>query len=310
MITNTEVIMDKFEIEKKLEEISDRLMPENISESDKKEILEGINSILQEDPTNRDAYFWKAMLYQTSDNYKNAIAMYEEILKINPDDEVAKEAIKDCTEFLQWELDRTERYKEYSKSSENNAPDLLEKISIWHILIFKAIVIAIMIYVCFMPVILANHDKKILSKMSETPKPTYRVLNDEKPTSQDSFEDLRINSMSDYDYLSKKEIYDIRKRYVSESIFATPDYEPSEAVFGQIVDGKPWWGNVKCSIQNYTGDYHERIEGDSIVSKQINNPNALVGIQVPYMPWDDPYYGEYCTAEYSKFIPNSFFNRV
>ena len=143
--------MDKFEIEKKLDEISDRLMPENISESDKKEILEDINSILQEDPANRDAYFWKAMFYQVSDDYKNAIAMYEEILKINPDDEVAKEAIKDCTEFLQWDLDKTERYKEYSKGSENNAPDLLEKVSIWHILIFKVIVIAILFYMLFIP---------------------------------------------------------------------------------------------------------------------------------------------------------------
>ena len=194
---------------------------------------------------------------------------------------------------------------EIEKNSNNNAPNLLEKVSIWHILILKAIVIAIMIYVFFIPVILANHDKKIMNKVSETPKSTYRILNDENSVSEGDFEDLRINPMSDYDYLSKNEIYDIRKRYVSESIFATPDYEPSEEVFGQIVDGKPWWGNSRCSIQNYTGDYHERIEGDSIVSKQMNNPNVLVGIQVPYLPWDDPYYGEYCTAEYSKFIPDS-----
>lgn len=143
--------MDKNEIEKKLEEISDMFMPEEISENDKKKISSELDLILQNDSSNTEALFWKAMLYQVSNDYKNAIAMYEEILKIKPDDYVAKDAIKDCTEFLQWETDRTNRYKELSKGSENNVPDLLEKVSIWHILIFKAIVIVIIIYVCFMP---------------------------------------------------------------------------------------------------------------------------------------------------------------
>ena len=94
---------------------------------------------------------------------------------------------------------------EIEKNSNNNAPNLLEKVSIWHILILKAIVIAIMIYVFFIPVILANHDKKIMNKVSETPKSTYRILNDENSVSEGDFEDLRINPMSDYDYLSKNE---------------------------------------------------------------------------------------------------------
>lgn len=45
------------------------------------------------------------------------------------------------------------------KYSKNNAPDLLENVSIWHILIFKAIVIAIIIYTCFIPIIQANYYK-------------------------------------------------------------------------------------------------------------------------------------------------------
>lgn len=143
--------MDKFEIEKKLEELSDRISPDGMSEIDKQEVMAELDEILNSDPQNTDAYFWKALIYQCNEDYKNAIAMYEEILKIKPDDQTAKDSIKDCTEFLQWDLDRAERYKELSKGSENNAPDLLEKVSIWHILIFKVIVIAILFYMLFIP---------------------------------------------------------------------------------------------------------------------------------------------------------------
>ena len=303
--------MDKSETEKKLEELSERISPDGMSETDKQEVLAELDAILNSDPQNVDAYLWKALIYQCNEDYKNAISMYEEILKIKPDDQTAKDSIKDCTEFLQWDLERKERYKEYSKNGENNAPDLLEKVSIWHILIVKAIVIAIIIYMCFTPLISANYDKKILKKSNkiEQSQTKYRVLNEEKPSETSDFIDLKINPMSDYDYLSKKEIYNIRKKYVSESVFANPNYEPSEEVFGQIVDGKPWWGDIRCSELNYKGDYHERIEGDSKVSIQMNNPNVLVGLSKPYMPWskpeDDEIYGNYCTAEYSKFIPYS-----
>lgn len=194
-----------------------------------------------------------------------------------------------------------------TRNNNSNASDLLEKVSIWHILIFKTIVMAIIIYVCFMPLILSFQDKKIMekaNKVEQAQPSTYRILNNEKQTSE-GFEDLRINPMSDYDYLSKKEVYDIRKKYVSESVWANDNYEPSEEVFGQIADNKPWWGDMRCDIMDYKGDYHEHIEGDSMVSVQMNNPNALVGIGLPYIPWDDPYYGEFCTSEYSKFIPYS-----
>ncbi len=304
--------MDKSEIDKKLEEISDKFMPEEISENDKNEILSDLNLILESDPTNTDALTWKALLYQSSKDYENAIAVYEEILKFNPDDKNVKESIKNCREFMQWELEREKRYKEYSKSNtDSNAPDLLEKVSIWHILIVKAIVIAIIIYVAFMPLISANYDKKILKKSNrvEQSQTKYKVLNEEKASKTTDFIDLKINPMSDYDYLSKKEIYNIRKKYVSESVFANPNYEPSEEVFGQIVDGKPWWGDIRCDEMNYKGDYHEHIEGNSKVSIQMNNPNILVGLSKPYMPWNKPeydeIYGNFCTAEYSRFIPYS-----
>ena len=139
--------MDKFEIEKKLEELSDRISPDEMSEINKQEVMAELDAILSSDPQNTDAYFWKGLVYEIDNDYDNAIAMYEEILKINPDDKQAKESIANCTDYIKWDLDKNKRYSELSKNTEKEAPDLLEKVSIWHILIFKAIVIAILIYV-------------------------------------------------------------------------------------------------------------------------------------------------------------------
>ncbi|MBO6088539.1 hypothetical protein J6P92_09390 [bacterium] len=138
--------MDKFEIGKKLEELSDRITPDGLSESEQNEILSELDEIINTDPTNTEAYFWKEMIYEMAEDYENAIAMNEVILRINPNDEAAKDNIKNCREFMQWNTKISELDLDVSKSKENNAPDLLDKISIWHILIFKAIVIAIIIY--------------------------------------------------------------------------------------------------------------------------------------------------------------------
>ena len=119
------------------------------------------------------------------------------------------------------------------------------------------------------------------------------------------FERIRVNQPMEYNYLTKHEIYDIRKRYVERSIFASEDYEPNEEVFGQIVDKKPWYGSSACNILNYKGDYHENIEGLSKVSTQVNNPNALVGVILIIRPWADENNEEFCNGEYNKFLPVS-----
>ena len=121
----------------------------------------------------------------------------------------------------------------------------------------------------------------------------------------DKYTNIKINLPSEYNYMSKNQIYRLRIKYVKDSLFYNANYEPSEEVFGQIVDGKPWWGLISCDELNYKGDYHQRIEGDSKVSVQMNNPNALVGLSMPYLPWSFDYNKEFCTGEYSKFIPLS-----
>ena len=120
-----------------------------------------------------------------------------------------------------------------------------------------------------------------------------------------AFQTIKVNPMSDYDYLSKQQIYDIRKNLVKNSLFASKNYEPAKPVFGAIADNKPWWGTTSCNQLNYKGDYHERIEGPSKVSAQMNNPNALVGLSLPFLPWQESFNEEFCTGTYSRFLPIS-----
>lgn len=135
----------------------------------------------------------------------------------------------------------------------------------------------------------AYYDKKIINMDSKN----------------ENFEKLHPNETSNYNFLSKKEIYEIRKKYVRESIFAKEGYEPKEEIFGSIQDNKPWWGNIQCT-KTESRDYFEHIQGNSKVSSLINNPNALVGLSLSYLPVDD---GNdklnFCKSEFVKIIPSS-----
>ena len=45
---------------------------------------------------------------------------------------------------------------------------------------------------------------------------------------------LAFNNVIDYDNLTKDDIYNLRKKYVSSSLFASSDYEPSDKVFVRL----------------------------------------------------------------------------
>ena len=201
-------------------------------------------------------------------------------------------------------IDKIRDFK-YSLNKYEKNTGFLEHINVFHMIFFKAIILAVVFYFFIFPVLNSNNIEKKINKASQATSTSYRVLNSENKSNDDAWVDLHINPTSDYDYMTKREIYDLRKRYVSESVFAKEGYEPNEDVFGQIVDNMPWWGNLSCDILNYQGDYSYRIEGDSKLSTIINNPANLVGLYKLFMPWDDPYYGDYCTADYSKFLPAS-----
>lgn len=92
-----------------------------------------------------------------------------------------------------------------------------------------------------------------------------------------NLERIIVNSMQEFDGLTKSEIYVIRKKHVANSLFNKRNYEPSEVVFGQIIDNKPWYGNIKsCELpENYT-------LGPSARSIYINNPDLLIGLLSGY----------------------------
>ena len=97
---------------------------------------------------------------------------------------------------------------------------------------------------------------------------------------------------------SKKEIYDIRKKYVATSIFASKDYQPSEDVFGQIEDGKPWWG-----LEGYACHRGDNSYGVSQVSRFINNPAVLISPILAYGFRGTKNIEHFCNSDYTKFNP-------
>lgn len=284
--------MENFEIERLIEEIAEEfsLGFDNLGEELKSSLLNKIDSILAQEPNNTDALFWKGMYYESLCDYEKAINIYDYLLQIDPNSdtsEIVKDSLKTCISLKNTSGKSAEHYSYQNKNS-----SFMQKISCHYILIIKVIVI-IFIFVAYfssplMSLILSSNDNRILK------------INDTK-----NFKQLKVNPPFEYNFLSKKEIYDIRKKFVKNSIFATPEYEPSSKIFNQIVDGKPWWNTSPCCILNYKGDYHERIEGESHVSIQVNNPNALVGAGLPYSPWAYDSNREFCEGEYGKFIPYS-----
>lgn len=169
---------------------------------------------------------------------------------------------------------------------DHKSKEFIGKIPCELIVALQVVIITVLAFTIFKPLIFSGHDKKILNANNE-------------------FKELWVNPPSEFNNLRKDEIYSHRKAYVKDSLFASNDYEPNERVFGAIEDYKPWWGEQKCRPLNYTGDYHESIEGESKQSIQINNPNALVGLSSPYIPWDVEANSDFCNSEYARFIPKS-----
>ena len=85
---------------------------------------------------------------------------------------------------------------------------------------------------------------------------------------------VKINPMEEFDFKKKSEIYEIRKTYVNAypqlvKLLVSGEYEPSDEIFGQIEDGKGWWGILGIC---YYGPGEQSIEGDSEESRFICNP--------------------------------------
>ena len=115
----------------------------------------------------------------------------------------------------------------------------------------------------------------------------------------DTSQYIKINPLQEYNYLSKDEIYSIRKNYVKKSLFWTPLYEPSNEIFGQIQSGKPWWGlqHTIC----ISGE--DNTTGISAMSRFINNPNLLVTFMSVYIFKHKPETEEFCNSKFANFMP-------
>ncbi|MBR2525494.1 hypothetical protein IKE67_03405 [bacterium] len=86
---------------------------------------------------------------------------------------------------------------------------------------------------------------------------------------------IPINPMTDLNYKTKEEIYKLRKSYVEKTIFKNRRYTPSEDVFGQIADKKPWLGIEALTCYGKNPKAHM---GLSEESRYINNPTMLIGL--------------------------------
>lgn len=113
-----------------------------------------------------------------------------------------------------------------------------------------------------------------------------------------SLRELVINPPQEYNYLSKKAIYKIRKGYVESSVFARSDYQPHEAVFGQIESNKPWWGLPNFACHDGDPSY-----GVSAVSRYLNNPNLLLAPMMIYGYRGEQGREHFCNADYTKYLP-------
>lgn len=116
--------------------------------------------------------------------------------------------------------------------------------------------------------------------------------------SQNLGEKLGVNPLAYLSGKPKSAIYRLRKKYVAQSLFANPNYQPSEAVFGGIVDGKPWIDANPCSID---GSKRQGTNGFSEESRFITNPNMLVAIEYPFSFSNQP--NNWCEDSINQLVP-------
>lgn len=87
--------------------------------------------------------------------------------------------------------------------------------------------------------------------------------------------DIPINGLMALNGMSREDIFNLREQYISQiPSLAFKNYKPNMQVFGQIQDGKPWWG---VWGYYYYGPGQKSIEGPSYYSEFIVNPYLLVG---------------------------------
>ncbi len=113
--------------------------------------------------------------------------------------------------------------------------------------------------------------------------------------------DITVNYPPSLSYKSKKAIFDLRKQYVSNSLFNYEHYEPSDYVFGQIEGGKPWMSLDICESPDAQ---NHNITGLSEEGRFIANPSMLVAIEYPFYLTNSSDYN-WCNGEEATMIPKN-----
>ena len=105
---------------------------------------------------------------------------------------------------------------------------------------------------------------------------------------------IQLNAPSDYNYKHADRIFAQRIKTVQRypALF-DGEYAPSPDVFGQLIDGKAWWGmkGINCH-----GAGSKSIDGFAKDSHFINNPFLMVGVDT--QPLSIPDYN--CGNQYAK----------
>ncbi len=163
-------------------------------------------------------------------------------------------------------------------------------------LIILAVIIAIFsIKTPKSSIFISNNDNKNTSQIDKT------TIAKNIPDNKNDTITIPINPPTELSYKLKENIYNLRKYYVKNSIFNTDNYEPSEAVFGNIVSGKPWIANDICKNWQTKAT---KIDGPSEEARFINNPAILVAIEYPFTfsNYEDP---SWCKDPISTITPKS-----
>ena len=123
----------------------------------------------------------------------------------------------------------------------------------------------------------------------------------------DDTQTIMINQPICLNYKSKQEIYNIRKSYVARSIFADPNYEPSEEVFGGIEDNKPWISMNWCYTYNpnQPDNYVINTSGPSSHSRSLINPSLPALIEYPFGIPGLQEYLSFCSRISAAMVPLS-----
>jgi len=95
--------------------------------------------------------------------------------------------------------------------------------------------------------------------------------------------DIPIVPPGDFNFKTRVEIFAMRKSEIMKHAnLLKGAYAPSNDVFGQVVDRRPWWGTLG---EAYYGSGQNSIKGQAVQSRYVLNPFLLAAIRAtPGLP--------------------------